>query len=158
LEYDGQKNRFVKRLSHLDPHKNFMGSIHVDRYENIWVANLNSLRCFDHQTLKITDSIAFPKGFYPLYTYLQDGKYFWLCAGNGIMLYNTETKTFEHISSAIASNPVFSHDQVYCIHPYNKGGLLISTAQNGLFYYDSKARLLTAQDIPVSLLMNRALR
>ncbi|BCS85308.1 hybrid sensor histidine kinase/response regulator [Prevotella herbatica] len=148
LEYDGQKNRFVKRLSHLDPHKNFMGSIHVDKYENIWVANLNSLRCFDHQTLKMTDSIAFPKGFYPLYTYLQDGKYFWLCAGNGIMLYNTKTKTFEHISSAIASNPVFSHDQVYCIHPYNKGGLLISTAQNGLFYYDSKAKMLTAQGHP----------
>ena len=148
LEYDARKNRFVKRLGNLDPQHNFMGRVIIDRHNSVWIQNLNCLRRYEGKRLSLADSIAMPKGFYPTYAYMEDDGRIWLCGDNRVLVYNPAARAFENAPDAIAGSPVFSHDRIYCIHPYNKGGLLISTSKNGIFYYDKASETLLSPQEP----------
>ncbi|MBM6993012.1 MAG: hypothetical protein I3J02_07105 [Prevotella sp.] len=145
LEYDAGKNRFVKRLDHLDRHHHFMGRVLVGHQGDLWIQNFSSLRHYKGAKLNRVDSVALPKGFYPVYSYLQDDNRIWLCSANGIMIYNVQSGSFESVPDVIAKHPVFCHDQVNSMLVYNKTGLLLSTSQNGMFYYDARTGTVTGQ-------------
>jgi len=142
--YDPMSECFECAIPDLDPQRTFNNRCHIDRNDNLWIANSLEVRCYDPATVQLRE--RFPVEGYPTYSYLQENGDLWLTGNRTIVLFDTDTHRFVPTPEALVRHPVLSQAQIDYIHPFGPDGLLLNTARHGMFYYDFVARTVVHQD------------
>lgn len=142
LQYDERKGRFVKLLHGLDAQHLFMGRVFLDWRGHLWVQNPTCLRRYVGERLQKADSVPMPPGFRPTYAYMHNTQ-LWLCANNGIRLFDMQRRIFLPLPGVLAGNKALSNGQTQCIHADKRGKMVFGTANDGIWCYDPRQQTLT---------------
>lgn len=142
--YDPASGCFECVIPDLDPRRTFTNRCHIDRDDNLWIANSLEIRCYDPATVQLRESI--PVDGYPTYSYLQANGDLWLTGNRTIALFDTDTHRFVPVPEVLVRHPVLSQAHIDYIHPFGPDGLLLNTARHGMFFYDYVARTVVHQD------------
>ncbi|MCD8312574.1 MAG: hybrid sensor histidine kinase/response regulator [Bacteroidales bacterium] len=141
--YDPGEDRFVLLETGLDPQLSFVGSAYVDHEDNLWVVGSSCLRRYDPSLRGPADSIAL-KGALTA-SCIQDGCRIWLVGKGYMQIFDAHTRRFTDAPLCLRYHPRLSSANVSLIYPY-AGGLLFSTENDGLFYYDRSSDTVYAEN------------
>lgn len=142
--YDPETGCFECAIPDLDPRRTFNNKCHIDRNDNLWIANSEELRCYDPETLQLRESISLTGR--PTYSYLQENGDLWLTGNRTIALFDTDTHRFVPVPDALVRHPVLGKAHIDYIHPFGPDGLLLNTTRHGMFYYNFVSRTVVHQD------------
>lgn len=102
----------------------------------MWIVTPYSVKGYRTQDLKLISQS--PVQNYPIVSFLLDGHQLYLSGYNGMQLFDTNTRKWQHLPVALQGLQI-PNDMVNCIHPYGaKGNLLLSTTKHGLFYFNAQ--------------------
>ena len=142
--YNPESGRLEYALQRLAQPGIYAATCHVDADNRLWVADPLSIRRYDPDGFRLTDSIAVT-GFPDFHYFHPDGT-LWLSGNRSLQVFDLHTQTFLPVPEGIAHHPVLSRTNVTRIHAYGEHGLLLNTAYDGLFYYDSETGTVSHQD------------
>lgn len=142
--YDPAGGCFECAIPDLDPQRTFSNRCHIDRSDNLWIANSLEVRCFDPSTMQLREQ--HPVEGYPTYSFLQENGDLWLTGNRTISIFDTDTHRFVPVPEALLRHPALRQAHIDYIHPFGTGGLLLNTARHGMFFYDFVARTVVHQD------------
>lgn len=123
---------------------------HVNDKNEMWIVSDNALQRYDMGKRQLADSI--PTGFYVSNSFPINDREIWL-VGNKLKRFDTYTRKFTPLPSAIADHNVLSRSAIEFVHPYGNG-ILIQSSGDGMFYYDAVKNDVTVQgetDFPVDV-------
>ena len=102
----------------------------------MWIVTSYSVKGYRTKDLKLIAKS--PVQSYPITSFLLDGHQLYLSGYNGMQLFDTDTRKWQHLPAAL-QDLQFPNDMVNCIHPYGaKGNLLLSTTKHGLLYFNAQ--------------------
>ena len=102
----------------------------------MWIVTPYSVKGYRTQDLKLIAQS--PVQNYPIVSFLLDGHQLYLSGYNGMQLFDTNTRKWQHLPVALQGLQI-PNDMVNCIHPYGaKGNLLLSTTKHGLLYFNAQ--------------------
>lgn len=142
--YDPESGRLKCVLPRLSASNVFFNRCHVDADNRLWVADPVSIRCYDSKRFTLQDSI--PLKGYPTHYYFHTDGTLWLTGNGNLQVFDCQKQAFLPAPDILRRHPVLSHSEIELIHPYGDHGLLLNTANDGLFYYDSRDGSVSHQD------------
>ena len=142
--YNPQSGRLEYAIRQLTVPGVYTARCYADAGNRLWVADPLSIRCYDTDSFRLTDSIAVAD--YPTHYYLHPDSTLWLSGNRRLRVFDLRTRTFRPVPDAIARHPVLSRAEITLIHAYGPHGLLLDTDYDGLFYYDSRTEAVSHQD------------
>lgn len=142
--YNPQSGRLEYAIRQLTVPGIYTARCYADVGNRLWVADPLSIRCYDTDSFRLTDSIAVAD--YPTHYYLHPDSTLWLSGNRRLRVFDLRTRTFRPVPDAIARHPVLSRAEITLIHAYGPHGLLLDTDYDGLFYYDSRTEAVSHQD------------
>ena len=142
--YNPESGRMEQALPRLTESGSYTATCHVDADNRLWVASPQSVRCYDTDGFRLTDSVAVAG--YPTHYYFHPDGTLWLTGNRRLQLLDLRTLRFRPVPEAIARHPVLSRAEITRFHTYGPHGLLLATAFDGLFYYDSRTGTVSHQD------------
>lgn len=135
-QYDENTNTAIIKLSKMLEKNCYNISCHIDRKDVMWIVTPYSVKGYRTQDLKLISQS--PVQNYPIVSFLLDGHQLYLSGYNGMQLFDTNTRKWQHLPVALQGLQI-PNDMVNCIHPYGaKGNLLLSTTKHGLFYFNAQ--------------------
>lgn len=135
-QYDENTNTAIIKLSKMLEKNCFHISCHIDRKDVMWIVTSYSVKGYRTKDLKLIAKS--PVQSYPITSFLLDGHQLYLSGYNGMQLFDTDTRKWQHLPAAL-QDLQFPNDMINCIHPYGaKGNLLLSTTKHGLFYFNAQ--------------------
>ena len=135
-QYDENTNTAIIKLSKMLEKNSYNISCHIDRKDVMWIVTPYSVKGYRTQDLKLIAQS--PVQNYPIVSFLLDGHQLYLSGYNGMQLFDTNTRKWQHLPVALQGLQI-PNDMVNCIHPYGaKGNLLLSTTKHGLFYFNAQ--------------------
>lgn len=135
-QYDENTNTAIIKLSKMLEKNCFHISCHIDRKDVMWIVTPYSVKGYRTQDLKLIAQS--PVQSYPITSFLLDGHQLYLSGYNGMQLFDTNTRKWQHLPVALQGLQI-PNDMVNCIHPYGaKGNLLLSTTKHGLLYFNAQ--------------------
>ena len=135
-QYDEKNNKAITRLSKMLEKNYYNISCHIDRKDVMWIVTPYSVKGYRTQDLKLIAQS--PVQNYPIVSFLLDGHQLYLSGYNGMQLFDTDTRKWQHLPVALQGLQI-PNDMVNCIHPYGaKGNLLLSTTKHGLLYFNAQ--------------------
>lgn len=144
-QYDENTNTAIIKLSKMLEKNCYHISCHIDRKDVMWIVTPYSVKGYRTQDLKLI--VQSPVQNYPIVSFLLDGHQLYLSGYNGMQLFDTNTRKWQHLPVALQGLQI-PNDMVNCIHPYGaKGNLLLSTTKHGLLYFNvQKGTILPQSD------------
>lgn len=135
-QYNENTNTAIIKLSKMLEKNSYNISCHIDRKDVMWIVTPYSVKGYRTQDLKLIAQS--PVQNYPIVSFLLDGHQLYLSGYNGMQLFDTNTRKWQHLPVALQGLQI-PNDMVNCIHPYGaKGNLLLSTTKHGLFYFNAQ--------------------
>lgn len=142
--YNPRNGRLEHAIQQITHSGTYAAVCHIDESNHLWVACPQSIRRYDTDGFRLTDSI--PVTDYPIHYYFHTDGTLWLTSSEHLQVFDCRTRTFRPVPAVIARHPILSRADVTLIHAYGKHGLLLNTAYDGLFYYDSQDDIVSHQD------------
>ena len=142
--YDDASGQLQCAVPRLTPPNTFFVRCHIDTLNQLWVASPTSICRYETQHFTRLDSIG-ADGYFNHYYFHTDGT-LWMAGNNRLRVFDCRTRSFLPTPEALRRHPVLGHAEIELIHAYGSHGLLLSTAHDGLFYYDTQAQTVSHQD------------
>mgnify|MGYP005944005631 FL=1 len=135
-QYDEKNNKAITKLSKMVEKNCYNFSCHIDRKDVMWIVTSYSVKGYRTQDLKLIAQN--PVQSYPIASFLLDGHQLYISGYNGIQLFDTDTRKWQHLPAALQGLQI-PNDMVSGIHPYGeKGNILLSTTKHGLLYFNAQ--------------------
>lgn len=134
-ELDKESLEFNVPLPDFDLNYTYCQRCFIDNSNKLWVANPVLLRRFNSNTLEVEDSVAVHGA--PTHFFMQGERFIWMTGTGSMSLYDTHSRKYMSVPTAIKNHPVLSKAAVNYIHPYGTNGLLFCTMKNGIFLYSA---------------------
>lgn len=141
--YNQENDRFECVIDRFDPQKCYSGTCHIDDSGWLWDVKPMSVRKFDTSTMEMKDSI--PVTGWTVYSYLGKRNDLWLAGSRSLQLIDTRTGKLIPLPEAVSSCEELMSSSVTLIHEFGDNGLLFSTNDNGLFYFNATERTVVHQ-------------
>lgn len=133
--YNPATDRFECVIDRFDPLKCYSGSCHMDDYGFLWDVKPRCVRKYDTSTMEMKDSILVAG--WPTYSWLGKRNDLWIAGSGSLQLVDVRTGRLTQLPEAIASCGRLMSSTVTLIHEFGDNGLLFSTNENGLFYFNA---------------------
>lgn len=142
INYDGSLMRHHQDgdsiglvLPTLDPQNIITTNVHPDSSGKLWITSLNWIKLFDPSTGTMSDSIALDatslRSFTP-----NDGE-IWLAGDRFLRIFDMQNRRFKPLPGALLNHPVLANAEIELIHRFSPTEILLLTASDGLFLYDT---------------------
>ncbi len=144
LKYDPESNCFeraISDVSYIDP---FMQQIFVDEEDNLWVIDDRSAVSYSTTTFRQLDKLDLGEGS-EIQTAGMIGRTLWLADANGLHIYDVVERHWTELPDCIRAHPLYNMSRMLAIIPMNSETLLLSTASDGLFIYNTRTQHLMHQ-------------
>lgn len=144
LKYNPQSNCFeqaISDVSYIDP---FMQQIFVDEEDNLWVIDDRSAVSYSTTTFRQLDKLNLGEGS-EIQTAGMIGRTLWLADANGLHIYDVVERHWVELPECIREHPLYNMSRMLAIIPMDSETLLLSTASDGLFIYNTSTQHLLHQ-------------
>ncbi len=105
----------------------------IDKRDQLWSVTHTTIHCYETQSYQSLFSVRLPA--FAISYQVRDNGEIWLSTSQGLLIFNTATRSFDKVPEAIGKHPLLTGQIITHIHPYSGTSLLLNTPV-GLFLYD----------------------
>lgn len=129
-EPDSSALRLV--IPNVDQFNTYSSKLFLDEHDNLWAVDYRQIKCYNTDNFNL-EFVADQVGMPMVYAY--DSGKIWCSSSVSIKIYDTETHSDCPVPKALTDDSRFHIGEITNIFPYS-GGLVFSTLESGLFYYN----------------------
>ncbi len=134
-KYQPEEEKFVMVMPRFDCDEAYRydNRCFIDKRDQLWSVAHTTLHCYDTQSYQSIFSLRLPA--FAIWYQVRDNGEIWLSTDQGLLIFNTATRSFDKLPEAISKHPLLTSQIITHVHPYSDTSLLLSTP-TGLFLYD----------------------
>lgn len=144
LMYDPDASELRVVIPDVDKFKTYNSKLFIDEHDNLWAVDYRQIKCYNTDNFNL-EVVEEQSGMPMVYAY--DSGKIWCTSSVALKIYDTETHSESPVPDALTKDDRFHIGEITNIFPY-PGGLVFSTLESGLFYYNYASGKLYHQSQP----------